>query len=355
MLPLYGHGVLRERLRHAIRRHTIPASLLLQGRRGVGKQQLALWLARVLICDDPERAICGECQQCRFAARLTHPDLYWVFPRPRLKDSDASPADYRVDYAEAVAERLSSDGLYEAPSGSDGIYVPAVHSIVQSAGISPAMARRKVFVVGDAERMVPQEANPEAANAFLKLLEEPPADTTIILTSSEPGALLPTIRSRVASIRVPPLSDADVRAFLDDPAARKRLSIGGAKHTDELVAAAGGAPGALLSRESWTDSLEQARKILDAASSSDRGARLRIALRQGASKARGSFSDMLDALTVILHDQARRAAIEHRDVAALNAAKAIEVIEEAKERASGNVNPQLITASLLTHLAPLLQ
>ena len=57
-------------------------------------------------------------------------------------------------------------------------------------------------MIGDAERMVAQEGSDQAANAFLKLLEEPPADTTLILTSSEPGALLPTIRSRSVSVRV---------------------------------------------------------------------------------------------------------------------------------------------------------
>ena len=70
----------------------------------------------------------------------------------------------------------------------------------------PSVGSRKVFVVGDAEAMVPQESSPEAANAFLKLLEEPPADTTLILTSSNPGALLPTIKSRVLPIRLLRLS-----------------------------------------------------------------------------------------------------------------------------------------------------
>src|SRR4029453_11349249 len=81
---------------------------------------------------------------------------------------------------------------------------------------APAIAKRKVFIIGDAERMVPQEGSEQAANAFLKLLEEPPADTTIILTSSEPGALLPTIRSRVVSMRAAPLSQDSMRAFLAD-------------------------------------------------------------------------------------------------------------------------------------------
>jgi DNA polymerase-3 subunit delta' len=79
------------------------------------------------------------------------------------------------------------------------------------------MGKRKVFIVGDAERMVPQEGSDMAANALLKLLEEPPANTFIILTSSEPGALLPTIRSRVVNIRVAPLTTRDMESFLADP------------------------------------------------------------------------------------------------------------------------------------------
>src|SRR6185312_2271062 len=98
----------------------------------------------------------------------------------------------------------------------EGIYVATVRSLVQHAAKTPAMGRRKVLIVGDAERMVPQEGSDAAANAFLKLLEEPPADTTIVLTSSEPGSLLPTIRSRVVSMRVPPVSEQAVRAFLTD-------------------------------------------------------------------------------------------------------------------------------------------
>src|SRR3712207_9415645 len=62
--------------------------------------------------------------------------------------------------------------------------------------------------------MVPQESSPEAANAFLKLLEEPPADTVLILTSSNPGALLPTIRSRVLPVRLLRLPAPEAAGFL---------------------------------------------------------------------------------------------------------------------------------------------
>src|SRR6185312_8445305 len=106
------------------------------------------------------------------------------------------------------------------------------------------IAKRKVFVIGDAERMVPQEGSDAAANAFLKLLEEPPANTTLVLTSSEPGALLPTIRSRVVAVRVPPISDSAVEEFLADPIVKTYLRSEKSKiPASELVGLAGGAPG----------------------------------------------------------------------------------------------------------------
>ena len=212
IVDLFGHEQLRERLSASIRAGKLPSSLLLQGPRGVGKQRLAIWIAQSLLCRESDPP-CGECVSCRYVADLTDPDLHWVFPRPRLKDSDPDLSQVRDDYAEGIAERAAENGLYPSPSGTEGIYVATVRYLVQQAVIAPAIGRRKVFIIGDAERMVPQEGADMAANAFLKLLEEPPADTTIILTSSEPGALLPTIRSRVVTVRVPFLHDKDVRAF----------------------------------------------------------------------------------------------------------------------------------------------
>ena len=333
-------------------RHTLPGSLLLQGPRGVGKQQLALWLARLLLCDTPDRAPCAECKSCRMANSLQHPDVHWFFPRPRLKDSDPDLSAIRADNVEGVLERLENGGVYPAPGGDEAIFVATVRAIVQTATMSPAMGRRKVFVIGDADRMVAQEGADMAANAFLKLLEEPLADTTIILTSSEPGALLPTIRSRVVALRVTALTDAEMRAFLADERVASQLDIadgGGAA----LVQLAGGAPGRLIGRDTWQTALKQARRMLDAAEAPDRGTRMRVALGQGASGARGKFSDTLDALTVLLHERARAAAERGSERNALGSARAVEVVERAKELANGNVNPQLVTASLLREIAGL--
>jgi DNA polymerase-3 subunit delta' len=335
----------------------LPASLLLHGPRGVGKQRLALWLGQLLLCAAAEgERPCGRCQNCRYALTLNHPDLQWYFPRPRSRDSDPDADEIRADYGDARAERARAEGLYAPPSGSEAIFVSTVRMIVQSAAMSPALGRRKVFVIGDAERMVPQEGADQAANAFLKLLEEPPADTTLILTSSEPGSLLPTVRSRVVAIRVGQLAPEDVRAFLGEPAVRERLDGGDLPRTiDERMHLASGAPGILFDDSARREALLQARRLLEASASPDRGAALRAAFAQGGSRARGAFADTLEMLTVLLHDRARLAAERADDRAATGSARAIVAVERAKELATGNVNPQLISAWLVQDMGSVLR
>jgi DNA polymerase III subunit delta' len=351
IVPLYGHEALRARLSSAIKRGALPASLLLHGPRGVGKQRLALWLAQTLVCASPaaDATACGKCQACRYASALGHPDVHWFFPRPRL-DTDATPADVVSDYADAIADRLKTGGLYAGSSGSDGIYVATVRAIVQAASVSPAMGRRKVFIIGDAERMVPQEGSDMAANALLKFLEEPPSNTFIILTSSEPGALLPTIRSRVVHVRVPPLPAHNVEAFLADPLVVDALKRGTKISTADRIAAANGAPGTLLESSQREVAITGAERLLESALSGDRAKTIRAAMAQGSTKARGAFSDTLDELTTLLAARARSAVARGDDRVAMGASRAIASVEQAKTLASGNVSPALITASLLREL-----
>jgi DNA polymerase-3 subunit delta' len=357
IVPVFGHEELRRRLADARSRGALPASILFHGPRGVGKQRLAIWLAQLLLCDRPAAEPCAACQHCRFVEELRHPDVSWYFPRPRLRDSDPDLADVREDYADAVAERVADDGLYAPPSGAEGIFIATVRALVQQAAMSPALGRRKVFVVGDAERMVPQEGSEQAANAFLKLLEEPPDDTTVIVTSSEPGALLPTIRSRVTSFRVAPLTSSAAKAFLAHPAVVKRLKGERVPSSvEDRVRFASGAPGRLLWGAEWSVALDTAERML--ASIGAKGGktehRYDVAWQQASSKARGSFADTLDALSVAVHARARDAAARGSQRQALGASRAMEAIEVAKERITTNVNPQLITANLLRELEELL-
>jgi len=353
IIPLYGHSALRARLAAAVARDALPPSLLFQGQRGIGKQRLALWLGQLLLCTGSGERPCERCQNCRYARQLAHPDLRWFFPRPRLSDTDASSDEVLADMADASSERVAANGLYAPPDGTAGIFVSTVRTLVKLASYTPSLASRKVFVIGDAERMVPQEGADMAANAFLKLLEEPPRDTTIILTSSEAGALLPTIRSRVVTLRVPPLAESDVGAFLDDEAVRAALADNAAGSRAERIRAAGGAPGALLAASSRADAHSAARGLLSAATAG-RAERFRAAFALKPAQARGFFSEVLDALTLLLAERARNAAVAGNASAALSAERAIALVEEAKTMATGNVNPQLIGTSLVQHLAEVL-
>lgn len=323
---MIGHHELRARLTAAVARGTLPASLMMFGPAGTGKERLALWLATRLLCETPtsEGAACGSCRHCTYAAQGAHPDLHWYFPRPRLKDGAADDMDdVLADLADAIAERVKEKGPWTAADPTDGLYVTTVRAMVRRAVLTPAIARRKVIVVADADRMVSQEGKDEAANAFLKLLEEPPANTTIILTSNLSASLLPTIRSRVAAVRVAPLS-SDARAALEAQGVKR--SDG--KRTDRAAAMLDAARGGAVQRYA-------------------------AALSQGSWGARGAYSEALDALVGLLHERARDAASQGDDAAAAGAARGVALVEEARRAAYQNVNPQLLTARLLRDLAPL--
>jgi DNA polymerase-3 subunit delta' len=351
IVPLYGHAALRERLLAHVRSGSLPQCLLFSGPAGAGKQRLALWLAQALLCPEPD-APCGTCQHCRFALELSHPDLFWVFPRPRPKESESDPADVAMDLAEVRRERAARHGLYPTSPGVEGLFVSTVRYLVHEAAKTPAMARRKVIIVGEIDRMVPQEGFEYAANAFLKLLEEPPADTWIIVTTSAVGALLPTIRSRVVAVRVPTVDEAGVRAFLNDPAVAAALDeLGLPRSVDDRVRLAQGTPGALLSSSVRREAAEDAERFVEAAISGDQRAQYQLALSQGQRGARGAFADVLHALTFTLHHRLRTHAVRQDESGAQGASRAIDAVEDAKRLAEANVNPQLIAVKLLEDLS----
>jgi DNA polymerase-3 subunit delta' len=348
IVSLHGHRQLTARFARSMTAGSLPQSLLLHGEAGVGKQRLALWLAQALLCET-EAPACGRCAQCRYTAELTHPDLTWVFPRPRLKDSDASPDEIRQDLGEALRARVEAHGLYSSPPGNEGIYVPTIRMVVRASSVTPAMARRKVIIIGDAERMVSQEGADQAANAFLKLLEEPPANTWVILTSSAPGALLPTIRSRVVACRVSRLTDAEVGEWIAEPDVADALSARNlAGGRTQWIEVAAGAPGRLLNAGATTSATDAARRLIGALSAPGVERTSRIALAQGSAGARGAFTDVLEAVALELRASMRAAVHQGDTQTAQRLGTCIERVEDAKALAQGNVNPQLIASDMLT-------
>ena len=363
LLPLAGHEELRERLARSARDERLPASLLLHGPPGIGKQRLSLWLGQLLLCD--ERAACDGCRACRLALRLEHPDLHWFFPLPRPKGA-SSREKLREKLEEARMEELDRRrGAPLEPPEFDratGIYLAAVEEMRARAVRRPAMGSASVFVIGDAEAMVPQAASQEAANAFLKLLEEPPEDTWIVLTSSRRGALLPTVRSRVLSLRVPPLSARRVEDFLVEHA-----DVGPGEAEAVARRSRGSIGRALAELQGEGDEArDRAEALLSAALSPRSRDRWRFAAGVGPSGARAEFHDVLEGVAELLRDlvtlsleqpdrgfdpeRARRVAGDPLpEPEALG--RALDRVEEAREEARRNVNPQVVAATLLRDLA----
>ena len=336
--PLYGHHAVRERLSQAVRAGRLPQALLFHGPRGVGKQRLGLWLGQLILCERQGTEPCGKCHSCRMVDNLSHPDLHWFIPLEPAKK--AGDADKQVEVVEAaLGEELAlrrERPLYGQPSGLANHSVATVRLLLRRLVLTPAIGTRKVFLIGDAERLIPQQANPEAANALLKALEEPPADTVLILTAAEPDKLLPTVLSRVVRTRVLSLPDSVVTSFA-------QAELPDLKNQARAVAQSDGCIGRLLAQVPAADRWDAAEVFQNAlrGTSADRYA---AALRQAPYQARGGFTDMLDGLVERLRREAKNGADTGR------IAEAIALVLEARERAQGNVNPQLLMAVLSADL-----
>ena len=362
-----GHRALRASLRRALSLGTLPATVLIHGMRGCGKQSLALWMARTALCTGDPRP-CDHCRDCRLALRLEHPDIHWYFPLPRPKRY-SSPARLAEALEEARHDKLAEFRRRplrpDADTDVKGIYLAAILSLRTRAHRRPAMAAEQFFIIGDAEYLVPQEASPEAANALLKLLEEPPNGCRFILTSGRPGGLLDTIRSRALPLHLPPLPAAQVAAFLEEECgAEPDQAMSAATRSQGSI---GAALGHLDSDGVHATERTRSLELLRAVAERRRGEAYKAALAFGGGGARGLVG-LLAALQLWIRDLG--AAALGRDDRVVNAdelpllretarrleptpdrvAAAVDRVEAARMLALGNVNPQLLISGVLLEL-----
>lgn len=346
---IYGHEATLSRLEGALASSRFPQAALFLGAPGVGKQRLALHVAAGLLCQDGPGAPCGACDDCRHAGAVAHPDLHWFVPILRPKSGDPSKQlDEAAELiADAVAERRKS-GVFPAPESLASHPLASIRLLQRVVAKTPFRGTRKVVILGNAERLVVQEASQEAANALLKVLEEPPDDTTLILTVADPHRLLPTVRSRLTPFRIPRVSDEAVKRYLqqetDPPVTGTAL--------ERLVGLSEGSIG----RAAWIEA--------DGASLADRAAgRLLSAIRAGAEDwsdvalaqapwaARGAFSETLWALAGALRREVQELVKRGETDAARQRLRAVRRVEETLAEAAGNANPQLGVAVLARDLS----
>ncbi len=187
---MVGHERIVAKLRQTVREKTPLGAYLFSGAEGIGKKTLASSFAAALLCDHPhEGKACMSCPSCLMFASGNHPDF----------------------------------SLIELPEDKASIGIDQIReTVIQKAYVRPFHSARKVFVLDKSECMTP-----EAQNALLKILEEPPHYVVFLLLTNEKNAMLETIRSRCLKFELLPLSKTACYAYFSQlkEADQNRLAL----------------------------------------------------------------------------------------------------------------------------------
>jgi DNA polymerase-3 subunit delta' len=209
-----------------------PHAVVFVGPGSTGKTTLALDLAAGLLCADPDPAArpCRVCRGCRQVASGNHPDLHRLAP-------------------EGPGGQIRIGKATDPEPGT-------VRHLIGELALLPVEGGARVVIVEQAHRL-----NDDAQNAFLKMLEEPPAGVTIILCVDDEECLLPTVRSRCARVRVATVGGREIEHWLGE------LGVADAPRAARLARLAGGRPGLALAYAHSADAErvrgEIARGLLD--------------------------------------------------------------------------------------------
>ena len=193
------------RIRLTSRWQSLPHGILITGPEMIGKSVLAFDLARIMLCEtDQNESGCGTCASCQLVEQSVHPDLHVV-------TSEASenflPAGF-VRHAERYWLEKKSTSTRKP---SEQVGVDSLRALNQNLSATANLGARKVVVFPKADQL-----NHNAANALLKLLEEPTRDTFIMLVTSAAHRLPATIRSRCIHFSVKGPSSSLVATWLQD-------------------------------------------------------------------------------------------------------------------------------------------
>ena len=211
---IIGQEEVKQKLLTLVKDDRTPHALMLFGPEGTGKLGLGVAMAQYLSCRDrQDDDACGTCPSCIKFGKLVHPDLHFVVPVLKTGNMTAPPVS--DDYAEVWRETLLNDFYltenqwYESLGAENKqgiINVKESENIIRKLGFKPYESDYRMVII-----WLPEKMNQPAANKLLKLVEEPPEKTFILMVSEHTERLLPTILSRTQLLHVPPLKDADIR------------------------------------------------------------------------------------------------------------------------------------------------
>lgn len=212
---LIGQEHIKETLRRVLASERVAHAYLFHGPAGVGKRAIAIEFAKMLQCERGDGEACDQCKACHKVNHMTHPDVQVLIPYP--SDVDTSDVAARLlqiaEHPYKAVDFVRRPSLRNTSTASNKQVFYSVARINaelrRSMSFKPLEGRYKVVIMTDADMM-----RVAAANAFLKLLEEPGPQTLFILTTSRQDRLLPTILSRCQRMRFDLLDARDLELAL---------------------------------------------------------------------------------------------------------------------------------------------
>ncbi|HSS21801.1 MAG TPA: DNA polymerase III subunit delta' [Pyrinomonadaceae bacterium] len=339
---LTGNERVKDLLRRILETKRVPGALLFSGEEGVGKRLFALEVARALNCRTPEGVEgCGRCSSCQRILKFSY---------PQSSDSD--------DWKEIIWTDHPDVGMVVAPKRV--LLVDQMRLIEREANYRPYEGKARVFLIDDADKL-----NESSANALLKVLEEPPHTSHLVLLTSRPAQLLPTILSRCQIVRFSPIAAEEIETHL----VKNKIANASEAHLRARVAR--GSLGRALAQD--FDEFDAQRsamlRVLQALTmDKDRIQLLRSAEELNEAKYKDEYEARLDVLETLIRDAwmlalgSAETAVVNQDLlpqlkklsAHLDSRRPagwISQIEEMREQLIVNINRKAATDSLFLTMA----
>ncbi|MBD3165171.1 DNA polymerase III subunit delta' [bacterium] len=363
-----GQERITTALGRSLRNGRVPHAMLFLGDDGVGKEATALDFARALLCRGKAgEKPCEQCADCAKTRQLQHPNLKILFPLPTPKESsddDAAGEEYTAAQQRKIDEVLAAKrNDYYAPlevQGGREIVLEHIRTLRREFAKTSYSGEYRVVLISAADRLRVQ-----AANAFLKLLEEPPGGAVFILTSSRESRLLATIISRCQTFRFSPLPTQLLERALIE---RRNVA------TDAAATAARLAGGSWMQAREWAEGdpgrkMEQVVGVFRVLYKYDPGKIDELVDQLSTGAAAKELPVLLELMSIWLRDVQRfdadpeRYAHLGRDAslsrfaqvcAGRDFARAVEEIEQARLDIERYVQPGLVMHQLLVRIATLL-
>ena len=339
---LTGNERVKSLLRKILEARRVPGAMLFTGEDGIGKKLFALEIAKALNCRTPQGVEgCGRCPSCVRIAKLNY---------PQSSDSEDWKGIIWTDHPDV--------GMVVAPKRV--LLVEQMRLIEREANYRPYEGQARVFLIEDADKL-----NEASANALLKVLEEPPHTSHIVLLTSRPAMLLPTIRSRCQIVRFSPVSSEKIEAHL----LQHNIASTGEARIRARVAR--GSLGRAIDDE-FDDYLDQRKAMLAVlwalAVNDDRVQLLRSAEEFNDARHKDEYESRLDILEALVRDtwmlalQTPAESVINEDLLpelrkiserldSRRPADWISQIEEMREQLIVNINRKAATDSLLLTMA----